>query len=227
MGDISMRGKGKALKMKKGGALPSNKGASKAGMQSKQGRNFLLPKEEKPGRPKRPKAEPRPRPMPMPRPDRRPSPRPMPMPKPMPDRSPRIKEKIKELMEELKPRRRQTGLPVKRKDGGEMITGKFGKATSEFLTQAMTKGGLGAMGVSAEKLKKAFEKAKKMKPTGRLNMDDLKKALGMLGAAKKAVPKIKGRLGGPKTSPIKRRVSDALKRQSKIKDPKNKNKKLI
>ena len=51
MGDISTRGKGKTLKMKKGGALPSNKGASKAGMQSKQGRNFLLPK-TKPKKPK-------------------------------------------------------------------------------------------------------------------------------------------------------------------------------
>lgn len=180
--------------MKKGGALPSNKGASKAGMQSKQGRNFLLPKEEKPGRPKRPDFGPRPRPMPKPRPPKRPELSPRPMPKPMPDRSPRVKEKIKELMEELKPRIRQTGLPVKRKDGGEMknLAKMFSKSTTS------------SMGVSAEKLKKAFEQAKKMKPTGRLNMDDLKKALGMMGAAKKSEPKIKGRLGGPKTSPKRR-----------------------
>lgn len=195
MGDISTRGKGKALKMKKGGALPSNKGASKAGMQSKQGRNFLLPKEKEPKRFKQPgRPEPRPRPMPKPRPDKKPSPRPMPMPKPMPDRSPRIKEKIKQLMEELKPRRRQTGLPVKRKDGGEMknLAKMFSKSTTS------------SMGVSAGTLKKAFEQAKKMKPTGRLNMDDLKKALGMMGAAKKTEPKIKGRLGGPKTAPKRR-----------------------
>ena len=86
MGDISMRGKGRALKMKKGGALPSTKGSSKAGMQSKQGRNFLLPKEPKPKRGRDPERKPKftPKPMPMPRPMPKDGPnfRPMPMPRP-------------------------------------------------------------------------------------------------------------------------------------------------
>lgn len=186
MGDISMRGKGKALKMKKGGALPSNKGASKAGMQSKQGRNFLLPKEPPKRRnPDRPKFTPKPKPMPRPMPrDPKDGPnfRPMPRPRTLPRD---LRDLEKYMMQEP---RKMT--PAKKKDGGEMT----------LLKSALAKAASGTMGVSAEKLKKAFEQAKKMKPTGRLNMDDLKKALGMMGAAKKSEPKIKGRLGGPKTS---------------------------
>jgi len=71
-------------------------------------------------------------------------------------------------------------------------------------------------GFSKERFKKVLEQAKEMKPTGRLNMDDLKKAINMMskGAGKglgssllkKTEPKIKGRLGGPKkTTPTKRR----------------------
>jgi len=95
MGDISMRGKGRALKMKDGGALPSNKGASKAGMQSKQGKNFLLPKEEKP---KRPKPTPRPLPRPEFGPRPRPMPKPRPMPIPMPDRRLLIDDNLRDLL---------------------------------------------------------------------------------------------------------------------------------
>ena len=209
MGDISTRGKGKALKMKKGGALPSNKGASKAGMQSKQGRNFLLPKEPPKRRnPDRPKFTPKPKPMPrpMPRdpkkvPEFRPMPRPMPRPRPLPRD---LRDLEKYMMQE--PRKLT---PAMKKDGGEMMS----------LKSALSKAASGAMGVSAEKLKQAFEQAKKMKPTGRINMDDLKKALKMVGKEmmgkadgfkgkplfKETEPKLKGRLGGPKTQPkIKR-----------------------
>ena len=213
MGDISMRGKGRALKMKSGGSTTERR---KKAREDKPSRGVMIltnppkfkpipslpervgPKPKRPG-PKRPEFGPRPRPMP--RPDRRPSPRPMPMPKPMPDRSPRIKEKIKELMEELKPRRRQTGIPVKRKDGGEI-------SFADLLSKPAAKG------FSKDALKKAFEKAKKFKPSGRLNMDDIKRAMDMItkGAGKglgssllkKTEPKIKGRLGGPKTSPKRR-----------------------
>jgi len=202
MGDISMRGKGKALKMKKGGALPSNKGASKAGMQRKQGRNFLLPKEPKPKRgidPERPpKFQPRPMPMPrpMPRdpkkvPEFRPMPRPMPGPMPRPRRLPRD---LRDLLEKYRMKEPRKIGPAMKKDGGEMMG----------LKSALSKAASGAMGVSAEKLKQAFEQAKKIKPSGRLNMDDIKKALGMMGAAKKTEPKIKGRSGGPKTAPKRR-----------------------
>ena len=219
MGDISMRGKGKALKMKKGGALPSNKGASKAGMQSKQGRNFLLPKEEKPKKPKRPdyKLTP-PKPRPPKRPPKRPEfgPKPRPMPMPMPDKRTRIEDNLRDFLKKID-RKKAIPLARRKKDGGEM------KNLADLFSMPASKG------FSKERFKKVLEQAKKMKPTGRLNMDDIKRAMDMItkGAAKKAVPQIKGRLGGPKTSPIKRRVSDALKRQSKIKDPKNKNKKLI
>jgi len=194
MGDISMRGKGKALKMKKGGALPSNKGASKAGMQRKQGRNFLLPKEPKPKRGRDPERPPKfqPRPMPMPRdpkkvPEFRPMPRPMPRPRPLP-------RDLRDFLEKYRMKEPRKIGPAMKKDGGEMMG----------LKSALSKAASGAMGVSAEKLKQAFEQAKKIKPSGRLNMDDIKKALGMMGAAKKTEPKIKGRSGGPKTAPKRR-----------------------
>jgi len=203
MGDISTRGKGKALKMKKGGALPSNKGASKAGMQRKQGRNFLLPKEKEPKRFKQPgKPEPRPRPMPMPRPMPRdpkkvPEFRPMPRPRPLP-------RDLRDLLEKYRMKEPRKIGPAMKKDGGEMMG----------LKSALSKASLAAMGVPAGTLKKAFEQAKKMKPSGRLNMDDIKRALGMLPKAskgkpllKETEPKIKGRLGGPKTQPkIKRKL---------------------
>ena len=207
--------------MKKGGALPSNKGASKAGMQSKQGRNFLLPKEEKPKRPKRPK-RPKPLPRPLPRPEFGPRPRPKPMPLPRPDRRLLIEDNLRDL---LKKKDRKKAIPlVTKKDGGEMksLQDLFSKPASqgfskEKFKKALETASFSGVGVSLEKLKKAFEQAKKMKPTGRINMDDIKSALGMMGAAgkgagkglgssllKKSEPKIKGRLGGPKTSPKRR-----------------------
>jgi hypothetical protein len=185
MGDISTRGKGKTLKMKKGGALPSNKGASKAGMQSKQGRNFLLPKEKEPKRFKQP-GKPEPRPIPMPRPKLRP----IPMPRP----KLRDKRGLEKFMM----------TPIKKKDGGEMMD----------LKSLLSKATFSGVGISLEKLKKAFKKAKEIKPTGRINTDDLKKALGMMGKGaggplgsslfKNTEPKIKGRFGGPKTAPKRR-----------------------
>ena len=180
--------------MKKGGALPSNKGASKAGMQRKQGRNFLLPKEPKPKRGRDPERPPKfqPRPMPMPRdpkkvPEFRPMPRPMPRPRPLP-------RDLRDFLEKYRMKEPRKIGPAMKKDGGEMMG----------LKSALSKAASGAMGVSAEKLKQAFEQAKKIKPSGRLNMDDIKKALGMMGAAKKTEPKIKGRSGGPKTAPKRR-----------------------
>ena len=258
MGDISIRGKGKALKMKKGGSPTERRKKAREDKPSMVG-----PKTRRPGptiKPLRPRPKPMPRdpkkvpefrplprdpkkvpefkPRPRPRPKREPEAKPMPMPmprpdrpkvKPMPDKRPRLPKDLEKYFMKT-PRR---AIPLMKKDGGEMksIAAMFGK---------------GAMRVSAEKLKKAFEQAKKMKPTGRINTDDLKKALGMLSESAKAAgfkgkplfkktePKIRGRSGGPKTSPaekfrseLKRKASDALKRQSKIKDPKNKNKRLI
>ena len=200
MGDISMRGKGKALKMKKGGKAtrdlmaigPKLKGRIKKrtdGAMKRRAEEESMkelryptkkPTRRRPERPERDR-EFRPMPMPMPRPDR-------PNMKPMPYKKPRLPKDLEKYF--MKTPRRVT--PAKKKDGG-------------------------AMGVSAEKLKQAFEQAKKMKPTGRLNMDDLKKALGMMGKGagaagfkgkplfKKTEPIIRGRSGGPKTQPkIKR-----------------------
>ena len=234
-----MRGKGRALKMKKGGALPSTKGSSKAGMQSKQGRNFLLPKEPKPkkGRdPERPpKFGPKPKPMPkpMPRPDRGPDRKPKPMPRPMPmPMPPKIKEKIEQFMENLGKKAR----PAMKKDGGsakkpDSARGKStrigkikkvvenikkrgkvgvpsmspGKQKAIFGTGSKIRGLVPAVGTLRRKkgtrslqsllagsaLKgagkmgagmagQAMKLAKKLKPTGRLNADDLKRAKEML-----------------------------------------------
>ena len=135
-------------------------------------------------------------PRPMPRdpkkvPEFRPMPRPMPGPMPRPRRLPRD---LRDLLEKYRMKEPRKIGPAMKKDGGEMMG----------LKSALSKAASGAMGVSAEKLKQAFEQAKKIKPSGRLNMDDIKKALGMMGAAKKTEPKIKGRSGGPKTAPKRR-----------------------
>jgi len=175
MGDISIRGKGKALKMKKGGEtkkgmlLPIRRrkaktdGASKRRAEEESMKELRYPT-KKPSRPGRPTPKPVPMPRPMPGPNKdRPNFRPMPMPRPRR----KIPEEIEKFL--MDPR---LATPAKKKDGGEMkgIAGMFGK---------------GAMGVSAEKLKKAFEQAKKMKPTGRINTDDLKRALDSMKKAKK------------------------------------------
>ena len=209
MGDISMRGKGRALKMKSGGSTSRDKmrlpkipgrikkradGAMKRRAEEESMKELRYPTKKptrrRPERPERDR-EFKPMPIPMPRPSG-----PIQM-RPMPYKKPGVPKDLEKYMMDM-PRRMR---PAKKKDGGEMkgIAGMFGKGT---------------MGVSAEKLKKAFEQAKKMKPTGRLNMDDLKKALGMMGKgagaalgsplSKKTKPKIKGRSGGPKTSPKRR-----------------------
>ena len=201
MGDISMRGKGRALKMKPGASTTERRKKAK---EDKPSRGVIImtnppkfkpiprppestgPKNKGPGptikpmpdiKPKlkgKPEAKPIPKfgigPVPIPRPDR-------PNMKPMPDRRPRPKIDLEKYF--MKTPRRAT--PLMKKDGGEMknLAKMFSKSTTS------------SMGVSAGTLKKAFEQAKKMKPTGRLNMDDLKKALGMMGAAKKTQPKIK------------------------------------
>lgn len=167
----------------------------------------IKPLRPNPGKPmprdpkKVPEFRPMPRPKPKGKPEAKPMPKfgigPVPIPrtdrpnmKPMPDRRPRPRIDLEKYM--MKEPRKMT--PTMKKDGGEMMG----------LKSALSKAASGAMGVSAEKLKQAFEQAKKMKPSGRLNMDDIKKALGMMGASKKTEPKIKGRLGGPKTSPRRR-----------------------
>ena len=159
--------------MKKGGALPSNKGASKAGMQSKQGRNFLLPKEEKPKRgrdpERKPKFTPKPMPMPMPRPRPKDGPdfRPMPMPRP----KRKLPKEIEKFLMDM-PRMR----PALKKDGGTMksMADLFGKGVTGTLAK-----------IPPSTLKKAFEKAKKLKPSRRLNVDDIKKAIDSMKKAKK------------------------------------------
>ena len=234
MGDISMRGKGRALKMKKGGALPSTKGSSKAGMQSKQGRNFLLPKEPKPkkGRdPERPpKFGPKPKPMPkpMPRPDRGPDRKPKPVPRPMPmPMPPKIKEKIEQFMENLgkkaRPAMKKDGGSAKKPDSARGKSTRIGKI-KKVVENIKKRGNVGRPSMSPGKQKaifgtkkvagpapfrrkqgtrslqslmagsalkgagkmgagmagQAMKLAKKLKPTGRLNADDLKRAKEML-----------------------------------------------
>ena len=191
MGDISMRGKGRALKMQSGGSTTERRKKARENKIEK----MFGPKTKRPGLTIKPLI---PKPVkPMPRdPKKVPEFESMPRPRPLP----RDLRDLEKYM--MKIPKRVT--PAMKKDGGEMksLADKFSKAITSMMGIPATK-----LGVSAEQYKKALEKAKKMKPTGRLNMDDIKKALGMmeLGAAKKTEPKIKGRLGGPKTQPkIKR-----------------------
>ena len=157
--------------MKKGGALPSTKGSSKAGMQSKQGRNFLLPKEPKPKRGRDPERKPKftPKPMPMPRPMPKDGPNFRPMPMPRPKR--KLPKEIEKFLMDM-PRVR----PALKKDGG----------TAKGLADLFGKGVTGTLAkIPPSTLKKAFEKAKKLKPSGRLNIDDIKKAIDSMKKAKK------------------------------------------
>ena len=204
MGDISMRGKGRALKMQSGGSTTERRKKARENKIEK----MFGPKTKRPGLTIKPLIPKPVKPMPrdpkkvpefksMPRdPKKVPEFESMPRPRPLP----RDLRDLEKYM--MKIPKRVT--PAMKKDGGEMksLADKFSKAITSMMGIPATK-----LGVSAEQYKKALEKAKKMKPTGRLNMDDIKKALGMmeLGAAKKTEPKIKGRLGGPKTQPkIKR-----------------------
>tara|TARA_Y100001972_G_scaffold96369_1_gene118865 strand:+ start:89 stop:1027 length:939 start_codon:yes stop_codon:yes gene_type:complete len=126
--------------------------------------------------PKRPEGGPRPVPMPTPkRPEGGPRPVPMPMPKrpkygpiPIPRRQ-GPEQKLEEFKRFMDPRAL--------KDGGELKK-MFGPAAS---------------GMSKAKLKRLFDMAKKQKPTGRVNMDDIKRVAKMLGQNKKPVLDSKGK----------------------------------
>jgi len=226
MGDISMRGKGKALKMKKGGSTTERR---KKAREDKPSRGVMIltnppkfkpiprppestgPLTKRPGpiiKPLRPNPG-----KPMPRdpkkvPEFRPMPRPKNLPRDLRDlfskpASPGFsKEEFKKVLEKYMMQEPRKMTPAMKKDGGEI------KSLGDLFSKPASQG------FSKEGLKKAFEKAKEMKPTGRINMDDLKKALGMMGKgagkafgsslSKKTESKIKGRLGGPKTSPRRR-----------------------
>jgi len=177
MGDISMRGKGKALKMKEGGRAsrdlkaigPNLKGRRKKrtdGAMKRRAEEESMkelryptkkPTRRRPERPERDR-EFKPMPIPMPRPSG-----PIQM-RPMPYKKPGVPKDLEKYMMDM-PRRMR---PAMKKDGGVMksLEGMFGKAAT---------GGLGS--IPSSTLKKAFEKAKKLKPSGRLNVDDLKKAI--------------------------------------------------
>jgi len=127
MGDISLRGRGKALKMKKGGALPSTRGSSKAGMQSKQGRNFLLPDEKK------------------------------------------QRTNVKKLD------------PM-----------KFDLDKTKIKIENM----LRKMGLDEKNSKKVFERVRKIKPSGRINVDDVKRVINSMN--KTAAPNLMNRMAAPK-----------------------------
>jgi|TARA_R100001440_G_scaffold69996_1_gene92126 hypothetical protein len=127
MGDISLRGRGKALKMKKGGALPSTRGSSKAGMQSKQGRNFLLPDEKK------------------------------------------QRTNVKKLD------------PM-----------KFDLDKTKIKIENM----LRKMGLDEKNSKKVFERVRKIKPSGRINVDDVKRVINSMN--KTTAPNLMNRMAAPK-----------------------------
>ena len=133
-------------------------------------RGPFKPSPERP--PLRPPLKPMPMPMPRPKPGA-PKPMPMPMPKrpkggtkPIPMPSPR----------------RMTPEDMKRfrlmKDGGEL--------------KKMFAGKMGA-GMTTAGLKRAFDMAKKMKPTGRINADDMRRLAMMLAKGKKPVLDSKGK----------------------------------
>lgn len=121
------------------------------------------PKRRRPERPERDPKEFRPMPMPMPRPER-------PNMKPMPYKKPRLPKDIEKYF--MKTPRRVTPL----KDGGAAkgLADLFGKGVTGTLAK-----------IPPSTLKRAFEKAKKLKPSGRLNVDDLKKAIDSMKKAKK------------------------------------------
>ena len=108
--------------------------------------------------------------MPMPRPMPKDGPNFRPMPMPRPKR--KLPKEIEKFLMDM-PRR---VTPAKKKDGGVMksLEGMFGKAAT---------GGLGS--IPGSTLKRAFEKAKKLKPSGRLNVDDIQKAIDSMKKAKK------------------------------------------
>jgi len=165
MGDISMRGKGRALKMKKGGdpkefmgLAPKDKarrrkkpdGAMKRRAEEASMRELRYPtskpKRRRPERPEKPKIT------------------------PMPKRMPKMPKDIEKYF--MKTPRRVTPL----KDGGTAkgLADLFGKGVTGTLSK-----------IPPSTLKTAFEKAKKLKPSGRINVDDLKRAIDSMKKAKK------------------------------------------
>ena len=156
------------------------------------------PKKDIPGkRVDRPDFKPKPMPMPMPRPNPG-TPRPMPMPMPRPKRPDRPKfgpipmprpspEQFKRFMDDM-PKR------VKAMKVGGELKKMFGIAAGA--------------GMSKAKLKRLFEMAKLRKPTGRINVDDIKRVAKMLGSGKKPVLDSKGK-------PVKNLFQKSKKRDLK------------
>jgi len=157
MGDISMRGKGRALKMKEGGKATRDlvalqpkiagrlkkrtDGAMKRRAEEESMKELRYPtnkpKRRRPERPERPEREFRPMPLPMPRPDR-------PNMKPMPYKKPILPKDLEKYFMKTPKRVR----PAMKKDGGEMMG----------LKSLLSKGAFSGVGVSLEKLKKALDK---------------------------------------------------------------------
>lgn len=187
MGDISMRGKGRALKMKEGGRAasrdfmglaPKDKarrrkkpdGAMKRRAEEASMRELRYPT-SKPKR-RRPEREPdrgpfKPMPMPMPRPER-------PKMGPLPKLKPRTPKDLEKYF--MKTPKRVTPL----KDGGEM---KFGAAADiNKIKEGLKSLGSVGTGVGVGKL---YDAIKKLKPAGRINMDDIKRTLESMKKAKK------------------------------------------
>ena len=129
------------------------------------------PKKDIPGkRVDRPDFKPKPMPMPMPRPNPG-TPRPMPMPMPRP----RQLDEFKRIMDEMPKNPKRLTLM---KDGGELKKMFAGKM---------------AAGMTRARLKRAFDMAKKMKPTGRINAADIRRVAMMLAQGKKPVLDSKGK----------------------------------
>lgn len=201
--------------MKKGGALPSTKGSSKAGMQSKQGRNFLLPKEPKKIKGRDPERKPKftPKPMPMPKPRPKDGPidfRPMPMPRP----KRKLPKEIEKFLMDITRKQR----PAKKKDGGEM---KFGAAAdvNKIKEGLKSLGSVGA-GVGVGKL---YDAIKKLKPAGRINMDDIKRTLESMKKAKKIdmSPGRRKAMTGSETGKTRgEKLAESLKNRPPMKKPK-------
>ena len=130
------------------------------------------------------------KPMPMPRP-KRPEGGPKPIPMPIPKRPKGGPKPIP------MPSPRMTPEDIKRfrlmKDGGEL--------------KKMFAGKMGA-GMTRAKLKRAFDMAKKMKPSGRINADDMRRVAKMLGSGKKPVLDSKGK-------PVKNLFQKSKKRDLK------------
>jgi hypothetical protein len=225
MGDISTRGKGKALKMKKGGKAskefmglaPKDKGRRKKrtdGAMKRRAEEASMrelryptskPKRRRPERPERPEREFRPMPMPMPRPER-------PNMKPMPYKKPKLPKDIEKYF--MKTPRRVTPL----KDGGEM---KFGAAAdvNKIKEGLKSLGSVGA-GVGAGKL---YDSIKKLKPTGRINIDDIKRTLESMKKAKKIdmSPGRRKAMTGSETGKTRgEKLAESLKNRPPMKKPK-------